>query len=91
MRITRIICQVCEEVCPVSPKAIAVEPVPASQSISGRVDIKRPLVKPDLCIGCGICQAKCPVTGIPAIRVQPSGQSRSRQSSFLLETGATPG
>ena len=83
-------CQVCEEVCPVSPKAIVVEPVPPSQSLSSRTDIKRPLVKPDLCIGCGICQAKCPVTAIPAIRVQPSGQSRSTQSSFLLKTGAAP-
>lgn len=83
-------CQVCEEVCPVSPKAIRVEQVPPSQSLSGRTDIKRPLVNPARCIGCGACQSKCPVTGLPAIRVQPSGQSRSSESSFLLKTTATP-
>lgn len=81
-------CQVCEEVCPVSPKAITVFQVDPSQSLSGRTDIKRPLVKPDLCIGCGICQAKCPVTAIAAIRVQGSGESRSDESSFLLKSGA---
>lgn len=79
-------CQVCEEVCPVSPKAIVVKPLAAVDSLAGRDDIKQPYIKPDLCIGCGICQAKCPVTALAAIRVQPSGESRSAESTFLLKT-----
>lgn len=49
-------CVVCEEVCPVSPKAI-----------STRDGLPR--VDPALCVGCGICEHECPVRGPAAIRV----------------------
>jgi ferredoxin len=31
--------------------------------------VQRPYVQIDLCIGCGICEARCPVEGEAAIRV----------------------
>ncbi|MDP8229757.1 MAG: 4Fe-4S binding protein [Candidatus Gorgyraea atricola] len=54
-------CIVCEEHCPVPNKAIKI--------IAGVV--LKPYVDPDLCIGCGICQNKCPARPERAIKVSP--------------------
>jgi polyferredoxin len=52
-------CLVCEEMCPIPQKAIEFLP----ETIKGvRIDV--PFVKRELCIGCSICQNKCPVEGI---------------------------
>jgi len=40
----------------------------------------------ELCIGCGICEAKCPVLGRPAIYVSNVGESRSKENQLLLST-----
>lgn len=57
-------CIVCEEHCPVPQKAIKLE----EESIEGKT-IFKPYVEPSLCIGCGICQNKCPVRPTRAIKV----------------------
>ena len=75
-------CVVCEEVCPVSPKAIWTREVAVKQRDGTTVLLKRPQVDPSLCTGCGICQYHCPVKDQPAIRVSPVGESRGE--SFLL-------
>jgi ferredoxin len=36
------------------------------------------------CVGCGICEFKCPVKGRPAIRVISAGESRSLENQILL-------
>ncbi len=56
-------CIVCEEMCPVPEKAIVLEEVPGTGAI------QRPHVVAERCIGCGICEYKCPVNGEAAIRV----------------------
>jgi ferredoxin len=62
-------CLVCEEMCPLADKAIQLE----EKSTWGRdetvVTVKLPHVLRDICIGCGICEYKCPVNGESAIRV----------------------
>jgi NAD-dependent dihydropyrimidine dehydrogenase PreA subunit len=61
-------CLVCEEMCPLPEKAIRLE----EQQVWGRdstVTVKMPHVLRDICIGCGICEYKCPVNGESAIRV----------------------
>lgn len=62
-------CVVCEEMCPIPDKAIRLEEVEMVSPDGKRVHLQRPRVVPDLCIGCGICEYKCPITGPAAIRV----------------------
>ncbi|MEK6732569.1 MAG: 4Fe-4S binding protein, partial [Candidatus Omnitrophota bacterium] len=59
-------CIVCEEHCPVPSKAIK-----AYSESSGGKKILKPYVDTYLCIGCGICQNKCPTRPLRAIKVQP--------------------
>ena len=63
-------CIVCQEHCPVGQKAIKLDEYVAANGKK----IYRPRVDDKLCIGCGICQNKCPVRPVRAIRVNP-GQS----------------
>jgi len=62
-------CLVCEEMCPVSKKAIQLETAALWGPDGAQLTVQLPHVLRDLCIGCGICEAKCPVSGEAAIRV----------------------
>ncbi len=77
-------CIVCHEHCPTSPKAIylqeALVPGPHGKPLS----VQLPYVDLTKCVGCGICEFKCPVKGRPAIRVMAAGESRSPRSQILL-------
>jgi polyferredoxin/ferredoxin len=52
--------------------------------ISIQVRLQQPYVDPKLCIGCGICEHECPVSGKRAIRVTAENESRSPGRSMLL-------
>jgi MauM/NapG family ferredoxin protein len=58
------LCLVCEEHCPLPEKAIKVE----DYKVSGRI-VGKPVIREDLCIGCGICQNKCPARPVRAITI----------------------
>ncbi|MBU1878542.1 MAG: 4Fe-4S dicluster domain-containing protein, partial [Chloroflexi bacterium] len=58
-------CIVCEEMCPTPEKAIVLDDI---ETPDGRT-VRRPRVLRDVCIGCGICEFKCPLEGESAIRV----------------------
>jgi polyferredoxin/ferredoxin len=77
-------CIVCEEVCPTPKKAIWFEEVTVRDRQGRPVRVKQPHVDLELCIGCGICETKCPVLGRPAIYVSNVGESRSRENQLLL-------
>ncbi|PKN35395.1 MAG: (4Fe-4S)-binding protein [Deltaproteobacteria bacterium HGW-Deltaproteobacteria-19] len=77
-------CIVCEEVCPTPKKAVLLEEVVVKDRDGRPVTVKQPRVDLDRCIGCGICENRCPVLGKPAIYVLSVGESRSRENQLLL-------
>lgn len=62
-------CIVCEEMCPVPDKAIILEDAEIRNADGDLITVQRPKVIRERCIGCGICEYKCPVNGEAAIRV----------------------
>jgi len=78
-------CIVCEEVCPTPKKAIWFESARVKNRTGVILTLKQPHVDLELCIGCGICETKCPVLGQPAIAVTSIGESRSQDNQLLLE------
>ena len=65
-------CLVCEEHCPVAPKAIVFSEQEVVNVQGERVKVKLPMVNQDRCTGCGQCEHVCPVGGAAAIRVKRS-------------------
>ena len=72
-------CAVCEEMCPVPDKAIVLQGGDEGESdtssggglgpAQGAPRVPRPYVLSSLCIGCGLCEKRCPLNGESAIRV----------------------
>jgi len=59
--------------------------IPAAGSkIEVQVRLQRPYVDIERCIGCGVCEHECPVSGKKAIRVSAEGESRSTDRKLLL-------
>jgi ferredoxin len=46
------------------------------------VRLQQPVVDPERCTGCGICQHECPVSGLRAIRVTAENESRNKRHSL---------
>jgi formate hydrogenlyase subunit 6/NADH:ubiquinone oxidoreductase subunit I len=63
-------CIVCEEMCPVPRKAILLSSAEVEKEVGSRIFLQRPTVLASRCIGCGLCEYKCPVAGESAIRVR---------------------
>jgi len=78
-------CIVCEEHCPVSPKAIKFQKIEVLH-LEGIVKTPlAPIIDLEQCTGCGICENKCPVVDAPAIYVTSVGESRSEKNQMLLD------
>ncbi len=78
-------CIVCQELCPVSPKAITLEERVELDAHGAMVRLERPRVEPSACTGCGICEHDCPVPGRAAIRVESAGESRHPQRRLVID------
>lgn len=78
-------CIVCEEVCPTTPKAIWYRETTVTTRENKIKKLKRPYLDPTLCIGCGICENKCPVSDLPAVRVSSIGETRSKENLMILK------
>ncbi|WP_020676019.1 4Fe-4S binding protein [Geopsychrobacter electrodiphilus] len=71
-------CLVCEEHCPTGKKAITFDRHKDLVESEAR-DLLQPRVLKELCIGCGICETRCPVAGRSAIMIISEGESRAPQ------------
>lgn len=69
-------CIVCEEHCPVSDKAIKFEVKEVTKPDGTVKNVKYPYVEEDLCIGCGICVTKCPLSGEAGVFLTGDRQER---------------
>jgi polyferredoxin len=70
---------------------LTLESSPAGEALSAKgakvdivVRLSRPFVDPARCIGCGMCEHECPVSGRRAIRVYSENESRSRPGRLLI-------
>jgi ferredoxin len=77
-------CIVCQEHCPTSPKAITLQKEMVKPSDGQEQAFLLPYVDLKQCVGCGICENKCPVKGRPAIITIAAGESRSVKNQILL-------
>ena len=62
-------CIVCEEHCPTPEKAIKFREALVMNPEGKMVTIKQPYILESLCIGCGICENKCPLEGKAGVLV----------------------
>ncbi len=76
-------CIVCEEHCPTPEKAIKFDIKEVLLADGTIQKVKYPFVVRELCIGCGICETKCPVPGAPGIFVTTENQQRPECISKL--------
>lgn len=75
-------CIVCEEHCPTPVKAIRLrEEEVYSVNTGTMIKVQRPYIDEKLCIGCGICETKCPLSDRSAIIVSCRGETRAEAKS----------
>ena len=77
-------CIVCEEHCPTPDKAIKFKQVAIQDADGVERLIKQPYVIDELCIGCGICETRCPLPGRPGIFVTSDGETRHPHKQLPL-------
>ncbi|MBN1130022.1 MAG: 4Fe-4S binding protein [Chitinispirillaceae bacterium] len=69
-------CLICMTRCPYQ----AIDEV---EQTLGEITRRGPVVDKDLCIGCGKCETFCPVSTVPAIRLQSHGERRIMTGPFI--------
>ncbi|MDD5562619.1 MAG: 4Fe-4S binding protein [Thermoanaerobaculaceae bacterium] len=82
-------CIVCEEMCPTDPKAIWLETVEEAGRDGAARRLQRPRVDASRCVGCGICENKCPVGEEAAIRVSSVGETRNPLNRLLAGSASS--
>lgn len=77
-------CIVCEEHCPMPQKAIWLEEATVINARGEQVSLKQPHINPELCVGCGICENKCPMADHGAVYVTSVGETRNPKNQVLF-------
>jgi polyferredoxin len=82
-------CIVCEEHCPTPDKAIKFEEKEIILPEGTKRIVKYPYVDMKLCIGCGICEYKCPLAGEPGIFVVKENEKRYLDNGLPVRSAET--
>ena len=69
----------------ISPDGQFVKMPAPGDKIEVQVRLQQPFVDIEKCIGCGVCEHECPVSGKKAIRVSAEGETRSADRKLLLK------
>ncbi|MBE0432129.1 4Fe-4S binding protein [candidate division WOR-3 bacterium] len=72
------VCLICDEACPYG--AIS----SLSETIRGTT-LLRPFIDEQICTGCGLCEARCPIEGRAAIEIFSIGEERMRYDPYITE------
>ncbi len=59
-------------------------PLERGATVAVQVRLQRPQVDLQRCIGCGVCEHECPVSGLRAIRVTAENETRNRKHALAL-------
>jgi MauM/NapG family ferredoxin protein len=78
-------CMVCRESCPTTPKAIQLFRMEVLLTDGSVATPRAPLVDAEICIGCGICETRCPVVDEPAIYCTSIGETRSAHNTLFRD------
>jgi ferredoxin/polyferredoxin len=65
------------------PSAGDQAPLKAGDKVEIVARLQRPMIDPSKCIGCGMCEHDCPVSGLRAIRVTSENETRSGPGRML--------
>jgi polyferredoxin len=60
-------------------------PPPPGTRVDLLIRLQQPYVKPEHCIGCGVCEHECPVRGWRAIRVTAENETRTPDHAMTLK------
>lgn len=83
-------CICCEEHCPLPEKAIQFRDVEVVGENGEKTTVQRPFVDHRKCIGCGICENKCPLDGEAAIHVRVIVQRKKTATTQSAGTRPKP-
>ena len=81
--------QTCKKITKNTENSITIEKfdkIPAAGSkIEIQIRLQKPYIDIEKCIGCGICEHECPVSGKKAVRISAEGETRSRDKAMSLK------
>ena len=83
-------CIVCEEHCPTPDKAIKFDLREVVTREGEKKMVKYPYVIKELCIGCGICETRCPLPGQAGIYVTTANEHRYGTPEVAPESAPSP-
>jgi formate hydrogenlyase subunit 6/NADH:ubiquinone oxidoreductase subunit I len=72
------ICLICDEVCPYDAVGTIM------RTVAG-ITTPRPFVREEICVGCGLCESRCPTPGPAAIQAFRVGEERRRTGTYITE------
>jgi len=71
-------CLICDEACQYNAISLI-------KDDSEKNTVGKPIVNEKICVGCGVCENRCPIEGSAAIQVYTIGEERKRTGSYITD------